>query len=170
MTSDRDLAKRPVSILAGPYGHPTHPILVPIPIGAWAASLLFDIAAQSSDDAESLAKSSRGLIAIGTGGALLAAVPGFLDYLAIPKGTKAKTVALTHMVLNLTTSATYMVNLRWRRSLATKGGRGVDTGPMKLSAISLAALGVSGYLGGKLAYGYGVRVADEDAQAKGFGG
>ncbi|MEU3526487.1 DUF2231 domain-containing protein [Streptomyces sp. NPDC038707] len=38
-------AKRPVSaLLAGPYGHPFHPILVTVPIGAWATSLVFDIA------------------------------------------------------------------------------------------------------------------------------
>ncbi|PWI10201.1 hypothetical protein DIZ27_14145 [Streptomyces sp. NWU339] len=38
-------AKRPVSAwLAGPYGHPFHPILVTVPIGAWVTSLVFDIA------------------------------------------------------------------------------------------------------------------------------
>ena len=43
VTSDR--GKQPVSAaLAGPYGHPFHPILVTVPIGAWAASLVFDIA------------------------------------------------------------------------------------------------------------------------------
>ncbi|MGW0424100.1 hypothetical protein [Streptomyces sp. NPDC003015] len=41
-------AKRPVSAaLAGPYGHPFHPILVTVPIGAWVASLVFDIASPS---------------------------------------------------------------------------------------------------------------------------
>jgi hypothetical protein len=33
-------AKQPVSaLLAGPYGHPSHPMLVTAPIGAWVASL-----------------------------------------------------------------------------------------------------------------------------------
>ncbi|MGW3205659.1 hypothetical protein [Streptomyces sp. NPDC001135] len=32
----------------------------------------------------------------------------------------------------------------------------------------MAALGFSGFLGGKLAYRYGVRVADEATQAEGF--
>ena len=31
-------AKRPASPVAGPYGHPFHPILVTIPIGSWVAS------------------------------------------------------------------------------------------------------------------------------------
>ena len=32
-------AKRPVTVLAGPYGHPFHPILVTVPIGAWVHQL-----------------------------------------------------------------------------------------------------------------------------------
>lgn len=31
-------AKRPKTVLAGPYGHPFHPVLVTIPIGVWIAS------------------------------------------------------------------------------------------------------------------------------------
>ena len=37
-----------------------------------------------------------------------------------------------------------------------------------VSAVAYALLGVSGWLGGKLAYHYGVRVADEGTQASGF--
>jgi 2-polyprenyl-3-methyl-5-hydroxy-6-metoxy-1,4-benzoquinol methylase len=37
-----------------------------------------------------------------------------------------------------------------------------------LTLVGLAALTVSGWLGGKLAYRFGVRVADEDTQAEGF--
>jgi hypothetical protein len=37
-----------------------------------------------------------------------------------------------------------------------------------LSIIGLAVIGASGFLGGKLAYRYGVRVADESVQADGF--
>lgn len=49
MAVDDDLrqAKQPVSAaLAGPYGHPFHPILVTVPIGAWVAGLVFDIASR----------------------------------------------------------------------------------------------------------------------------
>jgi uncharacterized membrane protein len=46
----------------------------------------------------------------------------------------------------------------------------VTGGQLALSAGSLALLTVSGYLSGKLAYRYGVRVADEASQAEGFAG
>ena len=47
MASGMRQAKQPVSaLLAGPYGHPYHPMLVTAPIGAWVASLVFDIASR----------------------------------------------------------------------------------------------------------------------------
>ncbi|WP_405839620.1 DUF2231 domain-containing protein [Streptomyces platensis] len=56
---------------------------------------------------------------------------------------------------------------RWRDA-GHRPDAGVGGGMLALNAVSLAALGVSGYLGGKLAYRYGVRVADESTQAEGF--
>ena len=44
----------------------------------------------------------------------------------------------------------------------------VGAGMLALSVVSVAVLGVSGFLGGKLAYRYGVRVADETTQADGY--
>jgi uncharacterized membrane protein len=71
------------------------------------------------------------------------------------------------MSINLTVTAAYVVNFLWRQD---KYGapESVHIGPLILSAVSLAALAVSGYLGGKLAYRFGVRVADESTQAEGF--
>jgi uncharacterized membrane protein len=88
MNDELQQAKRPVSAaLAGPYGHPFHPILVTVPIGVWVASIVFDIASHVVDDSTFLAKGSLWLIAIGVLGALAAAMIGFLDLLAIPTGS-----------------------------------------------------------------------------------
>ena len=43
-----------------------------------------------------------------------------------------------------------------------------SVGQIVLSAAALAFLGVSGFLGGMLAYRYGVRVAAETDQAEGY--
>src|SRR5437763_12168206 len=94
-------AKHPVSALAGPYGHPFHPMLVTVPIGAWICSLVFDVAARIVAHPQALATGARWLIGIGVLGALAAATVGFLDFFAIPAATRAHRVALTHMVLNL---------------------------------------------------------------------
>ncbi|MER5687447.1 DUF2231 domain-containing protein [Streptomyces sp. NPDC002205] len=168
MDPSHEQAKRPVSAaLAGPYGHPFHPILVTVPIGAWAGSLVFDIASHLVHDPEFLVRGAMWLIALGVLGALAAAMVGFLDLFAIPPGTRAFRVGLVHMTLNLLVTAAYGANFLWRH--ADHGpGAAVGGGMLALNAVSFAALGVSGYLGGKLAYGYGVRVADEATQAEGF--
>jgi uncharacterized membrane protein len=159
--------KLPVTVLAGPYGHPFHPILVTVPIGAWTASLIFDIASRIVDNSGFLTQASEWLIGIGVLGALTAAVFGFLDLLAIPGGTRAFRTGLIHMSINLAVTVAYAINFAWRHASYAGQGR-VGVGQLVLSAVSIAALGASGYLGGKLAYRYGVRVADEHTQAEGF--
>jgi uncharacterized membrane protein len=161
-------AKRPVSAaLAGPYGHPFHPILVTVPIGAWVCSLVFDIGSQFVSDPGFLNEGSEWLIAIGVLGALIAATVGFLDFFMIPAGTDAYRTALVHLNLNLSITAAYAINFWWRHGTYQRP-EAVGVGQTVLAAVSLGALGLSGYLGGKLAYRYGVRVADEGVQEEGF--
>jgi uncharacterized membrane protein len=162
-------AKRPVSpALSGPYGHPFHPILVTVPIGAWVCVSVFDISSHIAGNPGFLTRGAEWLIAIGVLGALAAASIGFLDLLAIPNGTPAFRTGLVHMTLNLTVTAAYVGNFLWRRGSYADGGS-VAGGPLALALISLGLLAVSGFLGGKLAYRYGVRVADETTQAEGYG-
>jgi uncharacterized membrane protein len=165
MSERQTAAKHPVSgLLTGPYGHPFHPILVTVPIGAWVASFVFDLGSRAAPDASYLVKSSVWLIVIGIVGALAAASVGLLDFFTIPSGTPAFRVGLIHLVLNVAITAAYAGNALWRRGEDDQ----VAIGPIVLSAVSLAALAVSGYLGGKLAFRYGVRVVEEHDQAEGF--
>jgi uncharacterized membrane protein len=167
MGAPAEQAKQPVNAaLAGPYGHPFHPMLVTVPIGAWVCSLVFDIASHVVESPDFLSRGSTWLIAIGVVGALAAASVGFLDLTAIPTGNRAFRTGLVHMTLNLVVTAAFVGNFLWRR--ADHGQPAVAPGPLLLSVLSLVALAVSGYLGGKLAYHYGVRVATEAVQAEGF--
>jgi uncharacterized membrane protein len=159
-------AKEPVSaLLAGPYGHPFHPILVTVPIGAWVSSLVFDVASHVVDDPGTLATGAEWLIAIGVLGALAAATVGFLDLFTIPTGTPAHRTAIAHMALNLAITVGFALDYLWRIGA---GQRATALGPLVLSLVCLAGLAVSGALGGKLAYHFGVRVASETVQAAGF--
>jgi uncharacterized membrane protein len=160
-------AKRPVTRLAGPYGHPFHPILVTVPIGAWVASFVFDLASRLSDEPTVFAKGAFWLIGLGLLGAAAAALVGFLDLFAIPTGTRAFRTGLLHMSLNLIVAALYIGAFLLRRGRLEQPG-GVQTGLIVLSAVALGLLTVSGWLGGQLAYRYGVRVADETAQAEAY--
>src|SRR5215218_6503780 len=153
--------KHPVTTLAGPYGHPFHPILVTVPIGAWVAALVFDIISRAGDDGVVYTKGAYWLIGIGIVGALVAAVFGFLDLLAIPRGTQAFRTGLTHMALNLVVVVLFAASFAVR---AANGYEEFDSAGFVLSLLAIAVLGASGWLGGELAYRYGVRVADEQTQ------
>jgi len=158
-------AKRPRSILAGPYGHPFHPILITIPIGTWSASLIFDIIGFFAEDPTAFTIGAQVLILIGLLGAAAAIVTGLMDYSVIAAGTAARRTALIHAVLNITVTLLFVVNLaiRWFGDHDE-----VNVLAFVLSVVAIGALGLSGYLGGKLAYHYGIRVADETTQAEGF--
>lgn len=158
-------AKQPRAAIAGPYGHPFHPILVTIPIGTWVASLVFDIIGLVSDDPAPYVRAAWILIVIGLVGAVLAAIWGFLDYLQLGRSTAARRTATIHLSINLGVVVLFLINLLVRLSA---GDDDVSIVGFILSIVGLAALGVSGWLGGKLAYRYGVRVADERTQMEGF--
>ncbi|MGB3603881.1 MAG: DUF2231 domain-containing protein [Gordonia sp. (in: high G+C Gram-positive bacteria)] len=167
MTDLNYQAKQPVSAaLAGPYGHPYHPILVTIPIGTWVTSIVFDIASHIVDDPAFLNRGALWLIGIGLLGALAAATIGFLDLLAIPTDTPAFRTAIWHMSLMLTVTVGFGISFWWR--LVGSLDNAVAYGPLTLSIICAAVLTIGGALGGKLAYLYGVRVADEATQATGY--
>jgi uncharacterized membrane protein len=158
-------AKRPRSAVAGPYGHPFHPMLVTVPIGAWVAALVFDVVAMAGGESELFAGGAYWLILIGIVGALAAAAFGLVDLLAIPRGTKVFKTGLTHMVLNLAAVAIFVVNFLIRLG---QGYEEVTALQLILTIVALGILGGSGWLGGELAYHYGVRVSDETRQAEGY--
>lgn len=158
-------AKRPATALAGPYGHPFHPLLVTLPIGAWVSSLIFDIVARAGGDEGAFSRGAYWLVGIGVIGAAVAAVFGLMDLLTIPGGTNAKTTALTHMSLNVVVLVLFVVSFLLRRS---DGAQNAETTPFVLTIVAIALLSVSGWLGGRLSYRFGVRVADEETQAQAF--
>lgn len=159
-------SKQPVTRAAGPYGHPIHPVLVPIPIGAWTASFVFDLISRVHDDGHAFVLGSTYLLLIGLVGAVFAALAGFMDYSRLASGTRTVRTATLHGLLNVAATvlvlANYLMHTRVLPRDETPGSL------IALSAVVLVLVGVSGWLGGRLAYTYGVRVADERTQAEGF--
>lgn len=162
----RARAKRPRNILAGPYGHPLHAVIITLPIGSWTASIVFDIIAFFVEDPNVFTTGAAVLVAIGLVGGVAAAAVGFLDYSQIPSGTRARIVATIHMVANLTAIALFAVSLLIRY---LTGFDEISVPGFIVSLVAMALVGGSGALGGELAYHFGIRVADEDEQARIFG-
>ncbi|HEU0287046.1 MAG TPA: DUF2231 domain-containing protein [Nocardioidaceae bacterium] len=165
---DRELrqAKRPTTLVAGPYGHPLHPALVAIPIGAWVGSVVLDIASRFVDDQATASHAAWWLLGLGVLGALAAGSIGFFDFVGIAPHTRAWRIGLIH--LSCTLSATTLFAIAWvlRRDQPAPAD-GTSYGYLALSLVALAVLTVGGFLGGELAYRYGVRVADEQDQIAG---
>src|SRR5436305_5133656 len=144
-------------ILEGkPLRHPIHPMLVHFPIGFFILSLLLDLATFLFPATPLLLRTSFYAIFFGVITALVAAVPGFVDYSDIRNDHPAKRIATAHMILNLTVVAVYGINLGLRSSSLVDGR--ISLGPMVLSFVGVGLLSASGYLGGKLVYDEGIAV------------
>lgn len=162
--SRQSAAKRPRTVLAGPYGHPIHATVVTIPIGAWTAAVVFDILALCGVEPSAFALGAQWLVAIGVIGGLLAAVFGLIDFSSLASGTKARRIALIHLGFNVGAIVLFAISFAVR---AADAGDPSVWG-FVLAIVGLAGVGVSGFLGGELAYRYGVRVADEATQRAGY--
>lgn len=66
-------------------GHPIHPMLIPFPIGLFVFSLVGDIIFRAGWGAHVWTDVAFLTMAGGIIGGLLAAVPGFVDYLALAR-------------------------------------------------------------------------------------
>jgi uncharacterized membrane protein len=124
--------------------HPIHPMLVVIPLGLWVAALAFDIAATVTADAMWRTLAFWNIVA-GIIGALVAAVPGFVDYLTL-QGRIAR-IATWHMVLNLAAVALFAVNAFVHRRVGIESWL-----PLALSIVGVVGVFVSGWLGGEMVY------------------
>lgn len=140
-------------------GHPLHPALIELPVGAWTLAAILDAL-----EIAGLWR-NRGVaetaIKIGLLGAVGAAVAGATDW--SETDGRAKRIGLAHGVMNLTATGLYALSLLLRRRSRSTG-----------IALSMTAFGVtmsSAFLGGHLTYGEQIGVdhtatADQDTPKK----
>jgi uncharacterized membrane protein len=133
--------------------HPLHPMLVALPVGLWVFSFVCDLFFLVGGD-PTWAVIAFFTLAGGWVGALIAAVPGFIDFLAL-RVPRARRVAAAHMGLNLALVVLVGLNL-WLRWNGT-----ADAVPIALSGVGVAVLAVSGWLGGHLVHVLGVTMDPE---------
>ena len=132
--------------------HPIHPMLIPFPIALWIFSLasdliyLFDFGGPVWKDI-ALYTMVGGII-----GGLAAAVPGYIDYRSVSDPVVVR-LAQMHMVINVGLVLLFTLNAGLR---VINGPEALV--PVFLSALGVAALAVSGWLGGELVYVQGVAV------------
>ena len=135
------------------FGHSVHPMLIVFPLGLLSTAVVFDLIFYATAN-QAFPVVAYWLIAAGIIGGLLAAVFGLVDWLAIPSGTRAKTIGLYHGLVNL------VVVLLFAGSWYMRGGTSAapPTSAVVLSFLGFALALVGGWLGGELVERLGVGV------------
>ena len=145
-----------LSLLRGWPGKPSHPPLTDASIGAYTAGVAMLIAGRIGIESQQMAVGS--LIAISVGLVLAAptALTGLLDWLELPRGTPARTVATVHLLTMVT--ATVLFALTWLAQRPGYNDEEVRVLALVLGLGAEAALAIGGYLGGSIVFVYGHRV------------
>jgi uncharacterized membrane protein len=139
--------------------HPVHPMMVGFPIGLWVFALVCDLVHVASGRAiwQSVATFC---VAGGIVGAILAAVPGVIDYFSIDEA-EMRGIANRHLAVNLGAVVIFAMNLWLRFRLPAD-----SIVPLGLSVLGVLAMGVGGWLGGEMVYVKGMGVEAVEKLAK----
>jgi uncharacterized membrane protein len=139
--------------------HPVHPMLVALPIGLWVFALVCDTvrAAGGNTVWQTVAIYC---IAGGIVGALLAAIPGLIDYFSIDEAAMRR-IANLHMALNLGALVIFAINL-WLRFRLPDASYLL----LAISIVGVLAIGIGGWLGGEMVYVKGMAVEAVEKLAK----
>jgi nitrite reductase/ring-hydroxylating ferredoxin subunit len=128
----------PADALHGVWlGHPLHPALTDIPIGAWAGAAALDLMPGQR-------RAATAMIGVGLAAAVPSMATGASDW--SETGREQQRVGLLHAAANVAAVALYSGSLVARV-------RGADRTGRVLGGLGLAMVGLAGYVGGHLAYG-----------------
>src|SRR5947207_3338934 len=116
-------------------GHPLHPALSDVPVGAWLSAAVLDAVGEES--------AATALVGVGLAAAVPTALSGYNDWAAA--GREQERLGLMHGLANATAAVTYGASLVAR--LRGRHGTGRALGGLGLASVSIGA-----YLGGHLSY------------------
>jgi uncharacterized membrane protein len=134
--------------------HPAHPILIVFPLGLLATSVIFNVIYLLTDN-PTMSVVSYWMTVSGIISGLIAAIPGVIDWMAIPAGTRAKRVGAFHGVGNVVVLILFIVSWLFR---SDEPNYVPSMAALILSFAGFALAGVTGWLGGELIDRLGVGV------------
>jgi len=130
-------------------GHPLHPVITDIPLGAWTLAVIFDIVYFLAPS-PGIATAADVTIGIGFLAALGAAVTGYTDW--TDTYDRERRVGLAHGLLNTTVIVLYLISLIIRGS---GGARGLA---FVIALVGYLAVVSAAFLGGELVFNIGTGV------------
>jgi len=138
-------------------GHPAHQMLIVFPLGLLATGVIFDVI-HLAGGGETMAVVSYWMIAAGIVGGFVAAPFGWIDWLAIPRNTRAKSIGLWHGAGNVVVLGLFIASWLLRREFPERP----DVLALVLSFAGAGIALITGWLGGELVDRLGIGV-DEGA-------
>ena len=138
-------------------GHPVHPMIIPFPIALWVFSLVADVIYLWRGNLV-----WRNWIAFytllgGIIGAVVAAVPGFIDWLSITDRNVVG-IANWHARLNLIALVIFVISFYLRTTSGASWVSRSYTTPVLVSVLGVILITISGWLGGEMVFKHGVAV------------
>jgi nitrite reductase/ring-hydroxylating ferredoxin subunit/uncharacterized membrane protein len=127
--------------------HPLHPILVAFPIAFFIGAFLFD-GLSLVLHREAFWQTGRYLAIAGIAGALVAAIPGIIDYFySVPPKSSAKKRATQHGLINLLNVFLYGFALYYRQNPDAN-----SLVVIAIEGVGIVLLSVAGWMGGTLVH------------------
>ncbi|MGW2374302.1 DUF2231 domain-containing protein [Kitasatospora sp. NPDC001683] len=138
-------------------GHPVRPMLIAYPVAGYTGTLV-GFAVYAANGQQFWLNFAIAMNTAGVGGALLAALPGFADWLlGIPKDSGAKGVGLAHAGLNVVVLALFAITLGFYAGHWDGPPRGTALG-LALASAGLVCTVSAGFLGWMLVQNYHIGV------------
>ena len=136
-------------------GHPAHQMLIVFPLGLLATAVIFDFIFLAGGG-ETMAVVAYWMIVAGIIGGLIAVPFGWIDWFAIPRGTRAKSVGLWHGAGNIVVLVLFALSL-WLRSEVPERPEALAF-VLSFGGAGLALL--TGWMGGELVDRLGIGIDD----------
>lgn len=147
---------KPSYLVRGYPGHPLHPPLTDVTIGAYTAATILGILAFGGVSEANLTKAWWLALIVGLGSTALTASTGLIDWLGITRRTPLWWTATWHMLSMLTATGFFALAAVFGHDRYVEGAMGWPTFVATLAGF--LALTVGGWLGGTIVYVHGMRV------------
>ncbi|MEV4760562.1 DUF2231 domain-containing protein [Micromonospora sp. NPDC049559] len=138
-------------------GHPVHPMLVMFPAALLVTAVIFDVV-DVVGGPDFLGEVAYWNIVVGVVVGVLAMAAGAVDLLAIPAGTRAKRIGVTHALIN--TCVILLFAGIWAVRFAADR-RGAGGGLIAIELVAMIGVGLGAWFGGELVDRLGVGVDRE---------
>jgi uncharacterized membrane protein len=142
--------------LRGFPGHPSHPPLTDVTIGAYAFATIAAILSKLGVAEHGFAQAWWLALVVGAISSALTVSTGLLDWLKISSGTPLKRTANLHALANATASVFFVLAIIFGHDGYTRAA--VTTGGLILTIVGFVLLTVGGTMGGSITYVHGMRV------------